>query len=139
WWISGLITARPGDTTATKETIKDTSAVAKGAPTTTTVNKPANSDAPKAKTGTFVVGPDSTHPTLAVALAAAGPGSTIVVRAADIRDAAILTSTHQGLTLRGEPEGGGLVRWLPPPDHATTTPLLSLESATGVTIRGFEF
>lgn len=85
-------------------------------------------------TGTFIVGPDGTHPSLAAALAAATPGTTILVREAGVTGRVTLGPELKGITLIGE----GSVRWTPAADQSAASPLVTLRDAPGVTIRGFQ-
>ena len=78
-------------------------------------------------------------PTLAAALAKAGPGQTVSVLVPQIEEALTVDARIAGIHVESGLPNGEMVKWRPPADASADTPLLRLESAGPAVIKGFNF
>jgi serine/threonine protein kinase len=88
--------------------------------------------------GSNTSGRPDVFPTLTAAMEKAGPGQTIQVFAPKIEEALSVTSQHDGVHIESGVPGLSVV-WKPPADASADVPLLRLDSAGGVVIKGFTF
>jgi serine/threonine protein kinase len=88
--------------------------------------------------GSNTSGRPDVFPTLTAALDKAGPGQTILVFAPKIEEALTVTSQHDGVHIESGVPGLSVI-WKPPVDASADVPLLRLDSAGAVVIKGFTF
>jgi hypothetical protein len=84
--------------------------------------------------GSLVVGPDAAFPTVAAAVAAAGPGGRVVVLGPEhVEPPLVLSKVPAGLTVQGWPDGKP-VTWRPTAGSDPARPLVTVADCDGLTL-----
>ncbi|HEY1375865.1 MAG TPA: protein kinase, partial [Gemmataceae bacterium] len=89
--------------------------------------------------GPKATGRSDAYETLHNALAKATRGQTVVVMVNDLEEQVSIGRKHEGIHIESGLPPGQRVQWRPPADGAADKPLLRLDAAGAVRIKGFEF